>query len=420
MTSIPATKSDTADPAHSGRSRATKVRWAVAVFCAFGLAINYIDRSAISVSLPFMTQDFHLTPTEKGLILSAFSWSYALMQIPAGRLIDRFGERVMFGASVLVWSLFTAATAGVSSFARAPRPAPRAGRRRSRRVPRGRQNRVAVVPAAAAWPGHLGLRQRCPHRQRRGNTDHRAHHRPVGLASGVHLRRRTRHAVGDRLVGLVPAAGDQGRGQRGRTGDHPREPPRAEFQQPEPGRQADAHRRTVQAAHRVGHDARILLPELHDHLLPHLVPLVPGRGARLQPAQARCLRHDPAAGGHPGQLGRRPDRRLSAQAGLVTEQGPQDLPRRRHAGLLGDRAGRHRTRGLAGARADVDLLCGGGVHHRLHLVPARRRRRLQHGRQPRLHAELLLQHRQRTEPDHHRGALRCDRLVRRCHCCSPR
>src|SRR6185503_2625899 len=117
MTSIPATKSDTAEPNPSGRSRASKVRWAVAVFCAFGLAINYIDRSAISVSLPFMAQDFTLTPTEKGLILSAFSWSYALMQIPAGRLIDRFGERVMFGASVLVWSLFTAATAGVSSFA---------------------------------------------------------------------------------------------------------------------------------------------------------------------------------------------------------------------------------------------------------------------------------------------------------------
>ena len=116
MTSISATKTDSADPTPSGMSRATKVRWAVAVFCAFGLAINYIDRSAISVSLPFMTQDFSLTPTEKGLILSAFSWSYALMQIPAGRLIDKFGERVMFGASVLVWSLFTAATAVVSSF----------------------------------------------------------------------------------------------------------------------------------------------------------------------------------------------------------------------------------------------------------------------------------------------------------------
>lgn len=98
------------------RSRASKVRWAVAVFCAVGLAINYIDRSAISVSLPFMTEDFHLTPTEQGLILSAFSWTYALMQIPAGRLIDRFGERVMYGASVLGWSLFTAATGLVSSF----------------------------------------------------------------------------------------------------------------------------------------------------------------------------------------------------------------------------------------------------------------------------------------------------------------
>ncbi|MFT4280856.1 MFS transporter [Microbacterium sp.] len=97
-------------------TKASKIRWLIAIACAIGLAINYIDRSAISVSLPFMTQDFHLTPTEQGLILSAFSWSYALMQIPAGRLIDRFGERLMFGASVLVWSVFTGLTAIASSF----------------------------------------------------------------------------------------------------------------------------------------------------------------------------------------------------------------------------------------------------------------------------------------------------------------
>ena len=84
MTSIPATKTDSADPTPSGMSRATKVRWAVAVFCAFGLAINYIDRSAISVSLPFMTQDFSLTPTEKGLILSAFSVELRLDADPGG------------------------------------------------------------------------------------------------------------------------------------------------------------------------------------------------------------------------------------------------------------------------------------------------------------------------------------------------
>src|SRR3954454_8994820 len=81
-------------------SRASRVRWFIAIACALGLAINYIDRSAISVSLPFMTEDLALSPAQQGLVLSAFSWSYALMQIPAGRLIDRFGERLMFGASV--------------------------------------------------------------------------------------------------------------------------------------------------------------------------------------------------------------------------------------------------------------------------------------------------------------------------------
>ncbi len=97
--------------------RASRVRGFIAIACAIGLAINYIDRSAISVALPFMTEDFHLSPAQQGLVLSAFSWSYALMQIPAGRLIDRFGERLMFGASVLVWSLFTGLTAFAGSFA---------------------------------------------------------------------------------------------------------------------------------------------------------------------------------------------------------------------------------------------------------------------------------------------------------------
>lgn len=94
----------------------TNVRWLIAVVCALGLAINYIDRSAISVSLPFMTEDFHLTASEQGLILSAFSWTYALMQIPVGSLIDRFGEKVMFGASVFLWSVFTLLTAIARSF----------------------------------------------------------------------------------------------------------------------------------------------------------------------------------------------------------------------------------------------------------------------------------------------------------------
>jgi ACS family D-galactonate transporter-like MFS transporter len=102
-------------PARGGRP--TRIRWVIAGFCFAGLAINYIDRSALSVALPFMTDDLSLTPTEQGLILSAFSWTYSVMQLPSGWLIDKLGARVMFGASVLLWSLFTGLTSIAGSFA---------------------------------------------------------------------------------------------------------------------------------------------------------------------------------------------------------------------------------------------------------------------------------------------------------------
>jgi ACS family D-galactonate transporter-like MFS transporter len=101
----------------TGRQRATRVRWIVAAFCFGGLAINYIDRATISVALPFMTHDFHLTPTEQGLVLSAFSWSYAVLQLPSGWLIDKFGVRLMYGLSVVLWSAFTGLTTLAGSFA---------------------------------------------------------------------------------------------------------------------------------------------------------------------------------------------------------------------------------------------------------------------------------------------------------------
>jgi len=137
------------------------------VFCAFGLAINYIDRSAISVSLPFMTQDFHLTATEKGLVLSAFSWSYALMQLPAGRLIDRFGECEPVYESVPGWS---EPTAGATSYSALPKEAKAYLRRL--RLEEVRAELVAadpsqqtVVAVAARWGFHHHGRMTAAYRE---------------------------------------------------------------------------------------------------------------------------------------------------------------------------------------------------------------------------------------------------------------
>jgi ACS family D-galactonate transporter-like MFS transporter len=107
-------RADAAGARRAGRS--TRTRWIIAGFCFAGLAINYIDRSTVSVALPYMSQDLSLTPTEQGLILSAFSWTYSVMQLPSGWLIDKLGARVMFGASVLLWSVFTGLTSLVGGF----------------------------------------------------------------------------------------------------------------------------------------------------------------------------------------------------------------------------------------------------------------------------------------------------------------
>jgi ACS family D-galactonate transporter-like MFS transporter len=48
-------------------------------------------------------------------VFSAFSWSYALLQIPGGIFLDRFGTRVTYFIAVVSWSLFTGLMAATRS-----------------------------------------------------------------------------------------------------------------------------------------------------------------------------------------------------------------------------------------------------------------------------------------------------------------
>jgi ACS family glucarate transporter-like MFS transporter len=80
------------------------------------IAINYIDRTVISAAAPKIQSEFGLTPFEMGIALSAFFWSYALLQLPAGYLADRFGQKKTLGFAVLWWSLATAVTGVATGF----------------------------------------------------------------------------------------------------------------------------------------------------------------------------------------------------------------------------------------------------------------------------------------------------------------
>src|SRR5262245_27188569 len=94
----------------------THVRWIpILAMVAVGTMINYLDRTVLGVAAPYLTRDLGLSAAQLGLVFSAFSWSYALLQIPGGVFLDRFGTRVTYFVAVIMWSLFTALMAAVRS-----------------------------------------------------------------------------------------------------------------------------------------------------------------------------------------------------------------------------------------------------------------------------------------------------------------
>jgi len=80
-------------------------RWAIVFLLFTASLINYLDRAAISFALPLISKDFHLLPTTKGVLLSSFFWSYALMQMPIGWCADRLNLRWLYAGAFALWSL---------------------------------------------------------------------------------------------------------------------------------------------------------------------------------------------------------------------------------------------------------------------------------------------------------------------------
>jgi len=80
-------------------------RWTIVGLLFTASLINYFDRATISFALPLISKEMHLGPEAKGVLLSAFFWSYTFMQIPMGIVADRVNLRWLYGAAFALWSL---------------------------------------------------------------------------------------------------------------------------------------------------------------------------------------------------------------------------------------------------------------------------------------------------------------------------
>jgi len=92
-------------PNSSTDATSLRGRWPIAFLLAFGVVVNFFDRINLAVSQEALHASFGLTLISFGYLSSAFSWSYAAMQLPAGLLLDRLGVRHVGRLSTLLWSV---------------------------------------------------------------------------------------------------------------------------------------------------------------------------------------------------------------------------------------------------------------------------------------------------------------------------
>lgn len=94
----------------------TRTRWIVAFMMWAAIAINFLDRTTLAIATPHIMEEIHITTEEMGMLMSAFFLCYALLQIPAGFISDKFGQRKILGLSVFWWSIATGLTGLASGF----------------------------------------------------------------------------------------------------------------------------------------------------------------------------------------------------------------------------------------------------------------------------------------------------------------
>jgi MFS transporter, ACS family, hexuronate transporter len=86
-------------------TRVGHYRWVICTLLFFAATVNYIDRQVLGILKPTLQGEFGWSETDYGWIVFSFQTAYALGLLVVGRLMDRFGTKKGFAASIALWSL---------------------------------------------------------------------------------------------------------------------------------------------------------------------------------------------------------------------------------------------------------------------------------------------------------------------------
>lgn len=92
------------------------LRWTIVLLLFMVYMINYLDRVALSLTVPMIEKDLMLNAEQFGLIFGSFFFGYAIFNFLGGLATDKYGPTLVMGIAVGMWSLFCGLTAVATGF----------------------------------------------------------------------------------------------------------------------------------------------------------------------------------------------------------------------------------------------------------------------------------------------------------------
>src|SRR5690606_18568330 len=80
------------------------LRWWIIGLIGIATIINYIDRSALAIMWPGISEDLGMTDSDYAILLNVFMIAYAIGQSITGKMYDKVGTRMGYVISIFVWS----------------------------------------------------------------------------------------------------------------------------------------------------------------------------------------------------------------------------------------------------------------------------------------------------------------------------